>query len=81
MLYPTDFRRKFDYREFGHMFFDWSIDLLEIQNNIHERKHKEQINLMSSCYNQFQLTSPDIDFQHVKKLFGRRKQEKSFQQY
>jgi hypothetical protein len=73
MLDPTDFKRKFDYRDFGDMFFDRSNDPLEVQNGILESKYKEQINLLTSYYNRFQQTYPDIGKQQVIQSFIKRK--------
>ncbi len=65
MLDPTDFRRKFDYREFGDMFFDRSNDPLEIKNGINDSQYKGQISLLKSYYKQFQESYPDIGKQQV----------------
>lgn len=65
MLDPTDFKRKFDYRDFGDMFFDRSNDPLEIKNGINDSQYKGQISLLKSYYNQFQESYPDIGKQQV----------------
>ena len=69
MLDPTDFRKKFDYRDFGDMFFDLSNDPLEIHNGIKDSKYEEQISLLTSYYEQFQQNYPDIGKQQVIKSF------------
>ena len=72
MLDPSDFRRKFDYREFGDMFFDRSIDPLEIRNGINDHAYKKQIELLTGYYDQFQIEYPDIGKQEVIRSFSKR---------
>lgn len=73
MLDPTDFRRKFDYRDFGDMFFDRSVDPLEIHNGIDDANYKDQIRLLKSYYEEFQQNYSDIGKQQVVEAYLEKK--------
>ncbi|SNR43662.1 Arylsulfatase A [Lutibacter agarilyticus] len=70
MLDPTDFRKQFDYREYGDMFFDRLNDSLELQNQINNESCFDQINQLKSYYKEFEQNYPDIGKQEVVKDFS-----------
>ena len=65
MLDPTDFRKQFDYRDYGDMFFDRIKDSLELQNEINNENYTEQINRLKSFYKTFEQENPDIGKQEI----------------
>lgn len=70
MLDPTDYRRKFDYRDFGDMFFDRSSDPLEINNGIGNDDYQDEIELLTSYYKEFQAKYLDTGKQEVIAAFA-----------
>ena len=58
MLDPGDHYRKFDYREFGDMFFDLQKDPLEVENKINDDHYKNDISTLRSYYDEFMKNTP-----------------------
>jgi len=73
MLDPTNFRKQFDYREYGDMFFDRLKDSLELQNEIKNTNYIEQINQLKSFYKEFEENNPDIGKQEVISNYSKKK--------
>ena len=65
MLNPTDFRKEFDYRDYGDMFFDRVNDSLELQNEINNENYTDQITQLKSFYKNFEQKNPDIGKQEI----------------
>ncbi|MFY0626816.1 MAG: sulfatase-like hydrolase/transferase [Reichenbachiella sp.] len=65
MLDPSDYKRKFDFRSFGDMFYDRSNDPLELNNGIEEKNYEDQIKKLRKYYNQFEATYSDLGKQEV----------------
>lgn len=58
MLNPTAVHKKFDYREFGDMFFDLRKDPLEVDNVINKKKYKKEIAKLRGYYGEFVRNTP-----------------------
>jgi arylsulfatase A-like enzyme len=65
MLDPTDFQRKFDYRDFGDQFFVRKSDVLEIKNEIKNSSYTVEIEKLRKNYLEFCNNTPDIGKQEV----------------
>lgn len=53
MLDPNPVRPRFDYREFGDMFFDSRKDPNEVDNRIDDKKYKKEISKLRSYYEEY----------------------------
>jgi arylsulfatase A-like enzyme len=58
MLDPTVVRKRFDYREFGDMFFDRASDSLEVNNGINEEKYQQSIQKLTNYFEEFKQNIP-----------------------
>ena len=58
MLDPTIVHKKWDYREFGDMFFDMEKDPLEIDNKINDKKYLKEIDKLRGYYDEFIKITP-----------------------
>jgi len=58
MLDPTAVHPKFDYRDFGDMFFDMKKDPLEVDNRIDKKKYKMEIEKLRGYYDDFLNNTP-----------------------
>ena len=65
MLDPTNFRKNFDYRTFGDMFFNTKEDSLEIVNQINNKKYAEKILQLEAYYEDFKKQYPGIGKQEI----------------
>ncbi|TNJ44899.1 sulfatase-like hydrolase/transferase [Tamlana fucoidanivorans] len=65
MLDPTSFKKQFDYRDYGDMFFNLQEDSLEVQNQINNKEYIDQINKLEAYYEDFQKRYPDIGKQEI----------------
>jgi arylsulfatase A-like enzyme len=65
MLDPTSYKKEFDFREFGDMFYDYKKDSLELENGIDKTEYASQIELLESYYTAFQKQYPDIGKQEI----------------
>ena len=58
MLNPNPVHPRFDYREFGDMFFDRRKDPLEVDNKINDPEYKREITKLRSYYDEFKQNTP-----------------------
>ena len=58
MLDPNLVHPRFDYRDFGDMFFDIKNDPLEVDNKINDKKYEDEITRLRSFYDEFVRTTP-----------------------
>ncbi len=58
MLDPNPVYPKFDYREFGDMFFDIKNDPLEVDNKINDKGYSKKITKLRSYYQEFVENTP-----------------------
>lgn len=58
MLDPTVVHARWDYREFGDMFFDKQKDPLELSNQINNQAYQNEISKLRSFYNQYIESTP-----------------------
>jgi len=65
MIDPTDYARRFDFRDFGDQFFVRENDLLEINNQIDNPLYVDEIKNLRQMYNKFTSEIPDIGKQEV----------------
>jgi arylsulfatase len=65
MLDPTDYRRNFDFRDFGDMFFVRKEDSLEINNQIDNPDYRDEIDQLREYYEKFKSEVPDTGKQEV----------------
>lgn len=65
MLDPSDYKRQFDYRDFGDMFFDKGEDPLEVRNGINDEAYQIQIQQLKAYYKEFEQSYPGIGKQEV----------------
>lgn len=65
MLDPTNFAKKRDYREFGDMFFDRTINPGETNNLINDANYAEKINELRENFEDFKAKTPDIGKQEM----------------
>ncbi len=73
MLDPTNVKRQFDYRTFGDMFYDRSIDPLEIHNGISDTDAANPINELRAYYKEFEMNYSDIGKREVIQQFKNKK--------
>lgn len=65
MIDPTDYAKRFDFRNFGDQFFIRNQDPLEIQNQVNNPLYIEEINKLREMYNRFTSDIPDTGKQEV----------------
>jgi hypothetical protein len=65
MLDPTNFRKNFDYRSFGDMFFNTMVDSLELNNEINNSNYASKISELEAYYEDFKKQYPDIGKQEI----------------
>jgi arylsulfatase A-like enzyme len=65
MLDPTIAHPKFDYRDFGDMFFDMKKDPLEVDNKIGDKKYQNEINKLRGYYDEYLKNIPSTGKQLV----------------
>ncbi len=65
MIDPTDYARRFDFREFGDQFFIRETDPLEIHNQIDNPLYSIEIQNLREMYSKFTSEIPDIGKQEV----------------
>ena len=69
MLDPTQVKKQFDYRDFGDMFYDRTLDSLEIRNGIDDIKYSKQIDQLQSYYREFEQHFRDTGKQEIIQTF------------
>jgi arylsulfatase len=65
MIDPTNYARRFDFRDFGDQFFVRKDDPLEINNQINNPLYSEKIKTLREMYDRFTAEIPDIGKQEV----------------
>jgi len=65
MIDPTDYARRFDFRDFGDQFFVGKDDPLEIHNQIENPSYSDDIENLREMYSRFKSEVPDIGKQEV----------------
>lgn len=65
MLDPTDHYRRFDYRDFGDMFFARASDPLELENQINNPEYSHKISELRKMYDDFGDKVSDIGKKEV----------------
>jgi len=65
MIDPTDYARRFDFRDFGDQFFVRRDDPLEINNQINNPFYADEIKSLREMYKRFAAEFPDIGKQEV----------------
>jgi hypothetical protein len=65
MIDPTDYARRFDYREFGDQFFVRKDDSLEVNNQINNPLYADEIQELRQMYDKFTSEISDTGKQEV----------------